>query len=76
MSRPISRGELLVVLAFLVVVVVELRTVLGFVGIDLSATEYLVVAALLVAAVLGAIGLWNIKVGASNAGRESSGEVR
>lgn len=63
MSRRITRGGLLVILAFLVPVIVELRTIAGLLGFDLSATQYLAVATALVLAVLVAIGLWNLRAG-------------
>ncbi|WP_336134472.1 hypothetical protein [Natronomonas amylolytica] len=63
MSRRITRGGLLVILAFLVPVIVELRTIAGLLGFALSATQYLAVAAALVLAVLGGVGLWNLRVG-------------
>jgi hypothetical protein len=62
-SRRISRGGLLVILAFLVPVIVELRTLAGLLGVDLSPAQYLAVAAVLVLAVLAGVGLWNLRVG-------------
>ncbi|MEF8807213.1 hypothetical protein [Natronomonas sp.] len=70
MSRRITRGGLLVILAFLVPVVVELRTIAGFLGFDLSPIQYLAVAAALVLVVLGGVGFWNLRVGNEEANAE------
>ncbi|MFP8957462.1 CbaC protein [Natrialbaceae archaeon A-CW3] len=48
----ISRGALLVLLAFIVPVLVELRTVLGFFDIELSLTGVLIIGVLVVGAIL------------------------
>lgn len=73
MTSRISRGGLLVILAFLVPVIVELRTLAGFLGIRLSTTEFLVVASALVIAVLGFVAVWNMR--ADESGTNASGEV-
>ncbi|ELY47646.1 hypothetical protein [Natronorubrum sulfidifaciens] len=52
----LSRVQLLLVIAFLVVVLVELRTVLGFFGIDLSATTAAVVGVV----IIGTLVLWSL----------------
>lgn len=62
MTGRISQGGLLVILAFLVPVIVELRTVAGLLGVSLSTTQYLVTAAVLVVAVLVAVAVWNLRV--------------
>lgn len=59
MTGRISQGGLLVILAFLVPVIVELRTVAGLLGIRLSTIEYVGVSATLVLAVLVAVFVWN-----------------
>lgn len=61
MSRPISRVGLMMILAFLVPVVVELRTIAGFLGIALSPMEYLAVAAALVVVVIAGVAVWNLR---------------
>ncbi|MFP9191600.1 CbaC protein [Natronosalvus vescus] len=48
----ISRGALLVLLAFTVPVLVELRTVLGFFDIELSLTGVLIIGVLVVGGIL------------------------
>ncbi len=50
----ISRGALLVVLAFSIPILIELRTVLGFFNIELSLTATMLIGA----AVLGLIVFW------------------
>ena len=62
MSRKISRVGLLVILAFLTPLIVELRTVAGFLGISLSVPAYLGAATALVVVVLLAVALWNLHV--------------
>jgi hypothetical protein len=71
-SRRVSRGGLLVILAFLVPVIVELRTFAGLLGVALSTTEYLAVAAALVVVVLGGVGLWNLRVGEEETNAEGA----
>jgi len=58
----VSRGGLLVIVAFLVPVIVELRTLAGLLGVALSTTQYLVAATALVVAVLGVVAVWNLRV--------------
>lgn len=70
MSRRVTRGGLLVILAFLVPVIVELRTLAGLFGVALSTAEYLVTAAALVLLVLAAVAVWNLRV--ARAGANSS----
>ncbi|WP_254839174.1 hypothetical protein [Natronomonas marina] len=70
MSRRISQGGLLVILAFLVPVIVELRTIAGLLGVRLSTTGYLLTAAALVVGVLGAVAVWNLRF--ANAGPDGS----
>ncbi|MFW5964656.1 MAG: CbaC protein [Natronomonas sp.] len=62
MSRKISRVGLLVILAFLTPLIVELRTVAGFIGVSLSPTAYVGLAAAIVVVVLLAVALWNLHV--------------
>ena len=50
----ISRAKLLILIAIVVVVLVELRTILGFFGLELSP----VVTVAIGAAVIGALLLW------------------
>ncbi|QLD86112.1 CbaC protein [Natronomonas halophila] len=73
MTSRISRGGLLVILAFLVPVIVELRTLAGFLGIRLSTTQFLVAAVALVVAVLGFVAVWNMR--ADENGTNASGGV-
>jgi hypothetical protein len=61
-TRRITRAGLLVILAFLVPVIVELRTIAGLMGFALSPMEYLAVAAALVLGVLGFVAVWNARV--------------
>jgi hypothetical protein len=61
-SEKISRVGLLVILAFLTPLIVELRTVAGFVGVSLSMPAYIGLATALVAVVLLAVALWNLHV--------------
>lgn len=61
MSGRVSRAGLLVILAFLVPVVVELRTLASLFGVSLSVGQYLVAAAGLVIAVLLAVTAWNLR---------------
>lgn len=70
MTGRISQGGLLVILAFLVPVIVELRTIAGFLGVRLSTTGYLAAAAVLVVAVLAAVAVWNLRV--ADAGPDGS----
>lgn len=62
MSKRVTRGGLLVIMAFLVPVIVELRTLAGLFGFALSTTQYLVVSTLLVLVVLGVVAVWNLRV--------------
>lgn len=62
MSKKISRLGLLVILAFLTPLIVELRTVAGFVGISLSVPMYIGISAGLVVIVLLAVAAWNLHV--------------
>ncbi|ELY51475.1 hypothetical protein [Natronorubrum bangense] len=52
----LSRVQLLLVIAFLIVVLVELRTVLGFFGIELSAMAATAIGVV----VIGALVLWSL----------------
>lgn len=72
MSRRISRTGLLIALAFMVPVVVELRTVAAFVGVDLSMSEYLGLAAALVAGLVVAVAAWNATVASEDPPRDRS----
>lgn len=72
MSRRISRTGLLIALAFMVPFIVELRTVAGFVGVDLSIAEYLGLAAALVVGVVVAVAVWNATVAANEPPGECS----
>lgn len=62
MSRRVTRGGLLVILAFLVPVIVELRTLAGLFGVALSTMQYLLAAAGLVVAVLAVVAVWNLRI--------------
>lgn len=73
MSEPISRVGLMIVLAFLVPIIVELRTIAGFLGFALSPMEYLAVAAALVVVVLAGVAVWNLR--ADEPAANSSGGV-
>jgi hypothetical protein len=61
-SRKISRVGLLVILAFLTPLIVELRTVAGFMGISLSMPMYIGLSTAIVVVVLLAVALWNLHV--------------
>ncbi|MCU4800358.1 CbaC protein [Halobacteria archaeon HArc-gm2] len=63
MSGRISRAGLLVILAFLVPVIVEFRTLAALFGVSLSVGQYLVAVTGLVMAVLLAVTAWNLRAG-------------
>ena len=52
----LSRVQLLLVIAFLIVVLVELRTVLGFFGIEFSAMAATAIGIV----IIGALVLWSL----------------
>lgn len=56
----------------MVPLIVELRTLAGFVGIDLSTTQYLGLAAGVVLAVVVAVGAWNATVANEEPPRDCS----
>lgn len=75
MSRAIPRSAMLIIMAFLIAFIVELRTVAGFVGIELSLNQYLLVSAILVAIVVGTIWVWNIRAAAIENGTGATREA-
>lgn len=75
MSRPIRRSGILILLAFLLALLIELRTVAGFIGIELSLNQYLLVSAIIVAIVLGSIWLWNVHASALENGTGATREA-
>lgn len=75
MPRRITPTGLLIMLAFMVPVIVELRTVAELLGFHLSLTEYIVSSILVVLAVLVVVGLWNVRAERLNARANSPSDL-